>query len=1185
MRSIFGSAAFTFAPALAIAALGLAACESSVNMPAESLSTARVGEGVPANLRIAYGNDQSATLATELPLPLAVVVSDRYGDPVPDALVDWTLVEGEGELLETQTRSQSSGLAQVRFRLPPLVGQQKVKARLQGLEPAREVEFELSASAAPNILEATLSKTHPRAGESVTLAVRFADAFDNTRSDYAGTLQLGVSDPAATLPASYTFTSGDPSSDNGVHVFTFVLKTAGSHRISLADPVLSLSRSLSVEVRPGDASQMLLSTDLPASGATYSADSSLPALVLRLVDPFGNLDTGYAGSLSLSLVDPNATGATLAGPASVTVSNGIATVSGRSVRKAGTGYRLRVSGLTASGSPLPSLDSRAFTIVAGAATSLVAQPGSPSSATVASSTAPNAFSVLLKDAYDNPIPNALISWTASRGSTSLSSNITNSAGIASNSLTLPSSAGPLTLSASHASLSPASFNLSANPAPPAQFKLTNLSTPSNPTFPAGACQQLSLSLTDIFDNFTPPSANTTVSLQDDFNNSGSQFFSDSSCSSPISSLSLPSSASAPLNLFFSNPFNGFLRLRASGGGYAGGVLNSNTLSDVASATGDRGLGARVELHTLYLQHASGRLSGSLTPLRGRGTISGLQTSSLGNGSCLGDWGSCSSQVNNWPSPGPLYSFASLSALGPLASPAITGLVTTGMHSCGVGSDTKAYCWGASFNGEVGNGYAGAGDYQAVIATPTSVEGSLGSGVVQVAAGAHESTFGSGRTWTSGFSAARKADGSVYCWGHSTCGTSPLSVKSVPVQVPLASAAIDLSAGYRMACAVLGTGSVQCWGADYGTGVQTIGGVATASKVSVGYQGACALLSGGQVACWGSQNDRGQLGTGDTNAPGATSASAVSGVSGAVELVVMRDRSCVRFADKSLRCWGREPGDGSASSYSPVTVAGIGPSKQIVGVGPATCSLREDGRPQCWGDGRRLALPHATSEGSLESLTISRITSSPQVGGNCGRFDLRLARAGNINVSPQVRDRNNGVDFFSNSDCTQGMTSLNIPAGSLNATIYAKPKARPATAQVEVSAEGFVPALASDLHFSGPPGGIRASFGGAANVPGGVCLTWNLWAVDAAGQSVLPYVGDIAFTASDPGGCQAMTFHSDESCSSAPAPNGVIDDATNSGRIYGKISWGDWDGSASFSSALGSTGAYGYNDCGCGGCGD
>jgi hypothetical protein len=389
----------------------------------------------------------------------------------------------------------------------------------------------------------------------------------------------------------------------------------------------------------------------------------------------------------------------------------------------------------------------------------------------------------------------------------------------------------------------------------------------------------------------------------------------------------------------------------------------------------------------------------------------------------------------------------------------------------------------------------------------------------------------------------------------------------------------------MACAVLGTGSVQCWGADYGTGVQTIGGVATASKVSVGYQGACALLSGGQVACWGSQNDRGQLGTGDTNAPGATSASAVSGVSGAVELVVMRDRSCVRFADKSLRCWGREPGDGSASSYSPVTVAGIGPSKQIVGVGPATCSLREDGRPQCWGDGRRLALPHATSEGSLESLTISRITSSPQVGGNCGRFDLRLARAGNINVSPQVRDRNNGVDFFSNSDCTQGMTSLNIPAGSLNATIYAKPKARPATAQVEVSAEGFVPALASDLHFSGPPGGIRASFGGAANVPGGVCLTWNLWAVDAAGQSVLPYVGDIAFTASDPGGCQAMTFHSDESCSSAPAPNGVIDDATNSGRIYGKISWGDWDGSASFSSALGSTGAYGYNDCGCGGCGD
>ncbi|MGD0863440.1 MAG: S53 family peptidase, partial [Candidatus Limnocylindrales bacterium] len=61
------------------------------------------------------------------------------------------------------------------------------------------------------------------AGTAHNLTVTARDAYGNTVAGYRGTVHFSSTDPAAVLPADYTFTAAD----NGVHVFSVTLKTAG----------------------------------------------------------------------------------------------------------------------------------------------------------------------------------------------------------------------------------------------------------------------------------------------------------------------------------------------------------------------------------------------------------------------------------------------------------------------------------------------------------------------------------------------------------------------------------------------------------------------------------------------------------------------------------------------------------------------------------------------------------------------------------------------------------------------------------------------------------------------------------------------------------------------------------------------------------------------------------------------
>src|SRR5260370_1050189 len=71
------------------------------------------------------------------------------------------------------------------------------------------------------------------AGAAFNVTVTALDQFNNTVTNYTGTVQFTSSDGQALLPGNYTFVAGD----NGVHTFSngVTLKTAGSQTVTATD--------------------------------------------------------------------------------------------------------------------------------------------------------------------------------------------------------------------------------------------------------------------------------------------------------------------------------------------------------------------------------------------------------------------------------------------------------------------------------------------------------------------------------------------------------------------------------------------------------------------------------------------------------------------------------------------------------------------------------------------------------------------------------------------------------------------------------------------------------------------------------------------------------------------------------------------------------------------------------------
>lgn len=281
-------------------------------------------------------------------------------------------------------------------------------------------------------------------------------------------------------------------------------------------------------------------------------------------------------------------------------------------------------------------------------------------------------------------------------------------------------------------------------------------------------------------------------------------------------------------------------------------------------------------------------------------------------------------------------------------------------ACALTAAGGVQCWGSNSSNKLGTGAA----VNTNVATPADVTG-LTTGVITVSAGREHAC-------------AVTSTGGVKCWGSNSSGqlgsVAVTTTTATPVDVTgLTTTAAAVAAGHIFSCALLTTGSVQCWGSTaLGDGVSTtskvpvtVSGLTNAVAIAAGYSHACALLSTGDVKCWGTNSSK-QLGA-ITTATTALAPIAVPGLTGVAAIATGRYNTCAAIASGAVKCWG--------SGYTAIdTITNVSNATWITSDYTSACAVTVAGAAMCWGSNSGGQLGDGTNTSSATAaVQVSTLT--------------------------------------------------------------------------------------------------------------------------------------------------------------------------------------------------------------------
>lgn len=250
------------------------------------------------------------------------------------------------------------------------------------------------------------------------------------------------------------------------------------------------------------------------------------------------------------------------------------------------------------------------------------------------------------------------------------------------------------------------------------------------------------------------------------------------------------------------------------------------------------------------------------------------------------------------------------------------------QACAIDLNGIAFCWGANFSGQVGDGT------NTVRFTP-----------VRVAGGLHWRQLSGGNSYTCGVT----TDNRAYCWGNNGNGqigdSTKTTVRLRPTAVVGGLLFRQIDAGWSHTCAVSTSNLAYCWGfggfGQLGNGGHSqarvwpaaVGGMRPFDHVNAGGNHSCGVTLSGVGYCWGSNQD-GQLGSGSNIGPETCVGFACSTrpvrVAGGLSLAQVSagyQHTCGRTSAGKIWCWGDNTygqlGDGTRTDRAaPVEVAGV-----------------------------------------------------------------------------------------------------------------------------------------------------------------------------------------------------------------------------------------------------------------------
>jgi len=260
------------------------------------------------------------------------------------------------------------------------------------------------------------------------------------------------------------------------------------------------------------------------------------------------------------------------------------------------------------------------------------------------------------------------------------------------------------------------------------------------------------------------------------------------------------------------------------------------------------------------------------------------------------------------------------------------------HSCAVLKSGSIKCWGDNSSGQLGDGTT------EERLTPVEVKGIQNA--IAVSAG-------------SGYTCALLSSHRMSCWGANGYGElgdgtqndSPLPVAVAGIEnvraMSTASTGPRPGAFPSTTCALLGDGTIRCWGASdegalgdlspanykrgYSLSPVTVAGITNAVAISDTDSNArCAVLKTGEVACWGGASyDESNPSSIDELKPAL-----VDDVTGVTAVV----GDCALISDGTVSCWDED---------KPETIKGISSATAIASTADQTCALVSGGKVECW----------------------------------------------------------------------------------------------------------------------------------------------------------------------------------------------------------------------------------------------